>query len=134
MYFVNLTLICLIDGQFLLNLMGVLSASWILMSVSFPKLGKFSAMISSHKPSTPFSLSSSSGSPIIQMLFLYNESLSSLILISCSFALVSLFVSASLFPLILSSVSLIQCSVSSILATVASIQDCSSVIAFFISS
>ena len=55
-YFVKLTMICLADGQFLLNLMGVLCASWILMSVSFPRLGKFFAMICLHKTSTPFSL------------------------------------------------------------------------------
>ena len=79
-YFVNLTLICLVDGQFSLNLMGVLCASWILMSVSFPRLGKFSAMICSHNPSTPISLSSSSGTPMILMLFLFSESLISLIL------------------------------------------------------
>ena len=74
-YFVNLTMLCLVDGRFLLNLMGVLCASWILMSVSFPMLGKFSAMICSHNPSTPISLSSTSESHMILMLFLFNESL-----------------------------------------------------------
>ena len=49
-YFVNLSMICLVDGRFLLNLMGVLCASWILMSVSLPRLGKCSAMICSHNP------------------------------------------------------------------------------------
>ena len=68
-YFVNLTMIYVVDGRFLLNLMGVLCASWILMSVSFPRLGKFSAMICSHNPSTPISLSSSFGTPVILMLF-----------------------------------------------------------------
>ena len=96
-YFVNLTMICLVDGRFLLNLMGVLCASWILVSVSFPRLEKFSTMICSHNPSTPISLSSSSGTPMIMMLFLFNESLISLILNLCSFALISLFFSASLF-------------------------------------
>ena len=48
-------------------------------------------MICSHNPSTPFSLSSSSGTPVILMLSLYNESLISLILELCSFTLVSLF-------------------------------------------
>ena len=90
-YFVNLAMICLGDGQFLLNLMGVLCASWILMSVSFPRLGKFSAIICQRKHSAPFSFSSSSGTPMIQMLFLFNKSLSTLIFVSCSFALVSLF-------------------------------------------
>ena len=55
-YFVNLTMMCLVDGQFLLNLIGVLRASWILMSVTLPRLGKISAMICSHNPSTPISL------------------------------------------------------------------------------
>ena len=43
--FVNLTLICLVDGQFLLNLVEVLCVSWIVISVSFPRLGNFSAVI-----------------------------------------------------------------------------------------
>ena len=62
-YFVNLTMIGLVDGQFLLSLMGVLCASRILMSVSFPRSEKFSTMICSHNPSTPISLSFSSGTP-----------------------------------------------------------------------
>ena len=77
-YFVNLTMICLIDGRFLLNVMGDLYASRILMCVSFPRLGKSSAMICSHNTSTPISLSSSSGTPMILMLLLFNESLISL--------------------------------------------------------
>ena len=82
-YFVNLTMICLVDGRFLLNLMGDLCASCILMSVSFPRLGKFSAMICSHNPSTPVSLSSSSGTSLILMLLLFNESMISVILKLC---------------------------------------------------
>ena len=38
-YFVNLTMICLVDGRFLLNLMGVLCASLIVKSV-FPQVRK----------------------------------------------------------------------------------------------
>ena len=49
------------------------------------------------------------------MLFLFNESLISLILKSCSFVLISLIFSASLFSISLSSVSLLLCSPSSIL-------------------
>ena len=71
-YFVNLTMICLVDGRFLLNLMWVLCASWILMSVSFPRLGKFSAIICSHNLSIPISLSSSSGTPMI-LMFLFKK-------------------------------------------------------------
>ena len=83
----DMPMICLIDGQFLLNLMEVLCASCILMSVSFPRLGKFSAVIFWHHPSAPISLSSSSGTPMILMSFLFHESLISLILKSCSFCL-----------------------------------------------
>ena len=126
-YFVNLTMRCLVDGQFLLNLMGVLCTSWILMSVSFSRLGHFSSVICSLKPSTPLSLSSSPETPMILMLLLFNKSLISLILKSCSFALVSLYFSVSLFSISLSSVSLNYFSASSILATMASFQDCSSV-------
>ena len=39
--------------------------------MSLPSLGKFSAMICSHNPSTPISLSLSSGTPMILMLFLF---------------------------------------------------------------
>ena len=38
--------------------LGTLCASWIWISVSFPILGKFSAIVSSNKFSAPFSLSS----------------------------------------------------------------------------
>ena len=39
-----------------LLLSGVLCASWIWMSISFPKLGKFSDIIYSNLSSAPFSL------------------------------------------------------------------------------
>ena len=43
---------------FCLFLMGILCASWIWMSVSFPRLGKFSNKPCSNKPSASFSFSS----------------------------------------------------------------------------
>ena len=67
------------------------------------------------------------------LMFLFNESLISLILKLCSFALISLFFSALLFSINLSSISLILCSALSILAATAFVHDCSSVIAFLIS-
>lgn len=68
----------------LLILMGVPYTSCTLVSVSFLRLGKFSAIISLIKPSAPLSLSSSSGTPIIRMLLHLMESLSSLNLYSWS--------------------------------------------------
>ena len=49
-------------------LFGTLWVSWTWVTISFPILGKFSAIISSSKFSWPFFLSSSSGTPMIQML------------------------------------------------------------------
>ena len=42
------------------------------MSVSFPRLGKFSAIIFSNKISSPFSSSSSSGTPINVVISMHN--------------------------------------------------------------
>lgn len=67
-------------GLFLSILMGVLYASWIWIFVCFPKLGKFSAIISSNKPSAPFSLSSSG--TLLQTLLHLMKLLSSLSLLS----------------------------------------------------
>ena len=50
-------IICLRVYLLLWILWAVLCASWIWISVSFPRLGKFSAIISSNKFSAPFSLS-----------------------------------------------------------------------------
>ena len=49
-------MICLGGGWLLLNLMGVFCASWILKSVFFPRLGKFSAIICSPILFATFSL------------------------------------------------------------------------------
>ena len=49
-------------------LFGTLWVSWTWVMISFPILGKFSTIISSSIFSQPFFLSSSSGTPMIQML------------------------------------------------------------------
>ena len=66
--FAHLINMCL--GMFLLGfiLYGTLCASWIWVAVSFPMLGNFSTIVSSNIFSGPFSLSSPSGTPIMQML------------------------------------------------------------------
>ena len=49
-------------------LYGTLWTSWTWVTISFPILGKFSTFISSNIFSCPFLLSSSSGTPMIQMV------------------------------------------------------------------
>ena len=94
--FVNLINMCL--GVFHLGfiLFGTLWVSWTWMAISFPILGKFSAIISSSNFSWPFFLSSSSGTPIIWMLGSFTLSqrslrLSSFLLTLFSFFLLSVF-------------------------------------------
>ena len=89
--FVNLINMCL--GVFHLGfiLFGTLWASWIWVAISFPILGKFSAIIPSSIFSWPFFLSSSSGTPMIRMLGCFTSSqrslrLSSFLLILFSFS------------------------------------------------
>ena len=57
-------------GMFLLDfiLYGALCTTWTWVTNSFPMLGKFLTMISSHIFLDPFSFSSCSRSPIIQIL------------------------------------------------------------------
>ena len=66
--FVNLINMCL--GVFHLEFLvfGTVWFSWTCMTISFPILGKFSTIISSSILSWSFFLSSSSGTPMIQML------------------------------------------------------------------
>ena len=59
---------CLSVFLFGLNFFGILWASWTCMSISFTGLGKFSFIIFSNKFSIFCSSSSSSGTPMIQML------------------------------------------------------------------
>ena len=56
LYFYSFTMICCGADLFLLILKGVLCASWVWMPISFPRLGKFSAIVCSNKPSVPFCL------------------------------------------------------------------------------
>ena len=64
--FADLITMCL--GVFLLGfiLYRTRCASWTWVAISFPTLGKFSTIISSNIFSGPFSLSSLSGTPIMQ--------------------------------------------------------------------
>ena len=66
--FIYLINMCLQVFQLGFILFGTLWVSWTWVAISFPILGKFSAVISSSILSSPFFLSSSSGTPMIQML------------------------------------------------------------------
>ena len=101
--FVNLISMCL--GVFHLGfiLFGTLWVSWTWVTISFPILGKFSTTISSSIFLWPFFLSSSSGTPMIQMLGCFTLSqrslrLSSFILIHFFFFYSHLFLSFYLLP------------------------------------
>ena len=122
------------EDRFRLHLKGVLCTFWISMPFSFPRLGKFSAMICSSTPSAPFSFSSSSGISIIWILLHFIASLSSLILPSYSWNFYSSFSQLPLFPLIVSSNSPILSSTTSVCAMATCILFCTSFIAFFSSS
>jgi len=102
--FINLINMCL--GVFCLGfiLFGTLWVSWTLVAISFPILGKFSTIISSSIFLWPFFLSSSSGTPIIQMLGCLTLSkrslrLSSLLLIFFFFPLCFIYFQHSIFHL-----------------------------------
>ena len=67
--FVNLINICLFGVfHFGFILFGTFWVSWTWVAIFFPILGKFSTIASSRIFSWPFFLSSSSGTPMIQML------------------------------------------------------------------
>ena len=93
--FINLINMCL--GVFHLGffLFGTRLVSWTWTAISFPILGKFSTIISSSIFSGPFFLSSSSGTPMIQMLGRLTLSQRSLRLSSFLLILFSFFLSAS---------------------------------------
>ena len=88
-------------GMFLLGfvLYGTLRDSWTLFTIFFPLWGKFSSIISSNIFSVPFFFSSSSETPIIQMLVHLILSQKSMKLSSILFILFPLFYSQELFPL-----------------------------------
>ena len=94
-----------------LSCFGTIWVSWTLVAISFPILGKFSTIISSHIFSCPFLLSSSARTPMIQMLGHLTLSqrslrLSSFVLILSSFfPLCSIYFHHSFTSLILSSAS-----------------------------
>ena len=119
--FISLINMCL--GMFHLGFMlfGTLWVSWTWVAISFPILGKFSTIISSSIFSWSFFLSSSSGTPMIQMLG--HLTLSQMYLRLSLFLLIlfSFFLSASFVSTILSSTSLILSSASVILLLVPSV-------------
>ena len=116
---VNLTNMCL--GMFQLGfiLFGTLWVSWTWVIISFPILGKFS-IIASSIFSWSFFLSSSSGTPMTQMLGHLTLSHRSLRLSSFLLIRFSFFLSVSFISTILSSTSLILSSASVILLLVPS--------------
>ena len=104
-------------NKFLLGLIlyGTLCASWTCVTVSFPMLGNFSAIISSNIFTGPFCLSSPSGTHIMQMLVHLMLSQRSFKLFSLLFILFSLFCSTAVISTTLSSSSFIHSSASFIL-------------------
>ena len=115
LYLIFDSLINMCLGLFLLGLIlyGTLCTSWTWLTISCPILGKFSTIISSNIFSAPFFFSSSSGTPVIQMVRLM-LSQRSLRLSSILFILFSLFCSAVVIFTFLSSRSLIHSSASAI--------------------
>ena len=109
-------------GVFLLGfiLYRTLCTSWTWLTISFAMLGKFSTIISSNIFSVPFFFSSSSGTPIIQMLVRLILNQWSPRLASILFILFSLFCSVVVTSTILSSRSLIRSSASVILLLIPS--------------
>ena len=114
-------------------LYGTLCASWTCVTISFPRLVKFSTIISSNIFSDPFFFSSSSGTPIVQMLVRLVLSQRSLRLSSILFILFSLFCSSAVISTILSSSLRIRFSASGILLLIPSSVFFISVTVLFIS-
>ena len=130
--FVNLINMCLRAFHLGFILFWTLWVSWIWVATSFPILGKFSTIISSSIFSWPFFLSSSSGTPMIQILGCLTLSQRSLRLSSLVLILFSFFLFASFVSTILSSTSLILSAASVILLLVPSSVFFISFIALFV--
>ena len=118
--FVNLINMCLGTFCLVFILFGTHWAPWAWVVISFPILGKFSTIISSSIFSWSFFLSSSSRTPMIQMLGHLTLSQRSLRLSSFLLIRLSFFLSVSFISTILSSTSLILSSASIILLLVPS--------------
>ena len=118
--FVNLINMCLWVFHLGFILFGTLWISWAWVIISFPILGKFSTIISSNIFSWSFFLSSSSGTPMIQMLRRLILSWRSLRLSSFLLIHFSFFLSDSFISTVLSFTSLILSSASVILLFIAS--------------
>ena len=68
-WFLSVQLHCILVCSSLgLSCLALFWASWICLTISFPTLGKFSAITSSDMFSSPFSLFSPSGIPMMQIL------------------------------------------------------------------
>ena len=132
---VFVSLISIFFGVFLLGfiLYGTLCASWTWLIISFSMLGKFSTIIPSKIFSYPFFFSSSSGTPIIQMLVHLILSQRSLKLSSVIFLFYTLYCSSEVISIILSYSSLICSSASGILLLIPCRVFLISVIVLFIS-
>ena len=112
---------------------GTLCASWTWVAISCPLLGKFLTIISSNIFPDPFFFSSSSGTPIIQMLVCLMLSQRSLRVPSILFILFSLLCALEVISTILSSSSLIRSSASVILLLIPSREFLISFIVLFVS-
>ena len=130
------SLISMCLGVFLLGfiLYETLCASWTSLSISFSILGTFSTIISSKFFSYPFFFSSSSGTPIVQILVHLILSQRSLKLFSVLFILFTVFCSSEVISIILSSSLWIGSSASDILLLNSSRVFLISVIVLFVSA
>ena len=117
--FDSLISMCLVVFLLGFILYGTLCSYWTWFTISFPVLGKFSTIISSHIFWNPFFLCSS-GSPLIRMLVHLILSQRSLRLSSILFIIFSLFCPVAVISTIVSSRSLVGFSASVILLLIPS--------------
>ena len=74
LYFISFTMICHGVDLFLLSFEGISLCLLDLNACFLPRLGKFSAIICTKKPSSPFFCSYSSGITMIGIVFCFMES------------------------------------------------------------